>query len=460
MDQIISAGRDPVGKAQLKNNKVLRGVYKQYAQFYKSVLENSSIQSMLGKQIIETQPAIKNLAEYGLTLEHPLITPRNYAYEWPLVMLQDAAILTLDICLKLNQEGMVLKDATPWNIQFRSTQPLLVDFSSIMPLEKDLLWVAYDQFMRTFLFPLLVGYYTSGQVARALLLSNQNGIPPQLTKRFLPWYARSRFFWIVKRLGIPLFLVNLLHRTGQEKEITKLQTNVVYTKEQRESFFQSIKKDVSTIKFGGSKSMWSQYYQNMDTFFRPEKFHLKQTKVAELLAKVKPKTVVDMGCNVGGYAILAADAGAKVAAFDTDEESIAMLYMLAKEKSLDILPLVANVLYPSPACGWRAEEFPTLQERLRSELGLALALEHHLAISQNQSFEQIAQTFSDYCQKRLITEFVPIDDPRVQELLLTSRRDMSWYTLENFQTALKQQFSHIELFPSYPKGRTLIFCEK
>ena len=460
MQNILSAGRDPVGKAQIKNNIVLRGIYKEYAPFFKTVLANAAVEGMLGEKLVETQIAKQNLPGYALTIQHPLISPRSYAFEWPLVMLKDAALLTLDICLALNHENWVLKDASPWNIQFRATQPLLVDFTSISTQERDLPWVAYDQFLHTFLFPLLVGYYSSGQVARALLLSNQNGVSPQLVKRFLPLYARTRFGWLVKRLEMPLFLMNMLHHSGQQKEIARLQSRMEISPQQRTDFFQTLKKDLASIPLGGAKSMWSQYYRSMDSFFKPEKFHSKQKTVAELLAKYQPQSVVDLGCNVGGYAILAAHAGAKVVAFDTDEQSIAMLYQLAREKSLHILPLVADVLYPSPQCGWRAQEFPPLPQRLQSELGLALALEHHLAISQNHTFEQIAQTFAEYCQKWLVTEFVPIDDPRVQELLLTSRRDMSWYTLENFQKALQVEFKRIQTFPSHPKGRTLLFCEK
>ena len=101
-----------------------------------------------------------------------------------------------------------------------------------------------------------------------------------------------------------------------------------------------------------------------------------------------------------------------------------------------------------------------MPERFRSEMGMALALEHHLAISQNQTFDRIVETLDDYCQKWLITEFVPTTDPRVQELLLTNRRDMSWYTLENFLQALEKRYKKVETYPSHPDGRVLCFCEK
>ena len=176
--------------------------------------------------------------------------------------------------------------------------------------------------------------------------------------------------------------------------------------------------------------------------------------------RYKPKTVTDIGCNQGGYAILAVQAGARVVAFDTDEDSVALLYRLAQLKNLPILPLVVDLTNPTPQTGWRALEFPAAPQRFRSEMAFALALVHHLAITQMQSFNRIVYELSDYTDRWLVTEFVPIDDPRSQELLLTNRRDVSWFTLECYVEALQGKFRRIETFPSYPTGRTLILCEK
>jgi hypothetical protein len=77
-----------------------------------------------------------------------------------------------------------------------------------------------------------------------------------------------------------------------------------------------------------------------------------------------------------------------------------------------------------------------------------------------QTFDRIVQTLADYTDRWLITEFVPLEDPRSQELLLTNRRDMSWYCLDNFIGALKKEFPQVETFPSHPAGRTLCFCQR
>jgi len=49
--------------------------------------------------------------------------------------------------------------------------------------------------------------------------------------------------------------------------------------------------------------------------------------------------------------------------------------------------------------------------------GTGVGLGHHLAITQRQTFERIVPALADYAVKWLLTEFVPLDDPRSQELL-------------------------------------------
>jgi len=460
MDKLLSANRDPVGDVYIRNGRVLRGIRPEFSEYYKSTLSHNTIKAMLGAKIIETKVIEELLPGYALTLEHPFISPQSYCYEWPLVMLQDAALLTLDICIELNSAGFILKDASPWNIFYRGPHPVLVDFTSIMPQEDNLLWGAYNQFACQFLFPLLVGFYAQGKTTRALLLASQNGVAPNEAGNLLPSSAKIKYPWLFERLYVPKFMMNFLRKTGQEAEVVKLQQRTSYSMPTRQNFLEKLRRDVVSIQFSNSGSLWSKYYEDINEFFTPEHFHEKQKNVAEYLKQTKPKTVVDIGCNQGGYSILAAQSGAKVIAFDTDEDSVAMLHKLADEKRFDILPLVADVLYPSLQSGWRAIEFPSGPQRFRSEMALALALIHHLAITQNQTFDRIVTTLGDYCDKYLITEFVPLEDPRSKELLLTTRRNMGWYSLDAFLDALQKEFKTVRTLPSYPMGRTLCFCEK
>jgi len=454
----IGSDRDPTGSVYRVEDKILRGIHSEFQGYYSDLLQNPTVQNMLGKEIVATRPADQALPGYALTLEHQRITPANYCFEWPTPMLRDAALATIEICLRLNASGAILKDATPWNILYDGTRPVLVDFTSIMPQENDLLWVAYDQFCRLFLFPLLVAASNSGRVSRALLLDSANGITDSEVVKFLPAFAWLKRPWLFNRLYLPRFVISMLRKTGQDKDLSRFKQNTPLTPQARAAFFTTLQKDVASLQIATGQSKWSQYYQDINTFLHPDQFHQKQTVVTQILAQHRPKTVVDIGCNQGGYAILAAKAGAHVTAFDTDEDSVSLLYQLAQQQNLDILPLVMDVLTPSPQGGWRASEYPSAPQRFRAEMAFALALTHHLAITQVQTFDRITQTLSDYADKWLLTEFVPLSDPRSQELLVTNRRDMSWYSLDAFLASLQRVFPKVETFPSEPAGRTLCLC--
>lgn len=454
----LSAERDPVGITYVKDDRVLREINNEFKEFFLSFLKSPVHESLFKHGLIET--SIASQSGKSLTLGHPLISPVNYAYEWPLPMLKDAALLTLDLNLALLDNEIILKDATPWNIVFQHTRPVWVDFTSLMPQEKDLLWVAYDQFCRTFLFPLLIGYFFTGRMSRALLLESQNGISPNEISKALPGSARFKFGWLNSRVYLPKLAIDLARKSGSEKDLAKKVQVSSYTNAARRSFFESLRKDVNSIPIGSASSDWSKYYTDINSFFDPESFNAKQQKITELILKLHPKTVVDIGCNQGGYSVLAAQHGASVVAFDNDEDSVSLLYKLAKEKNLSILPLTGDVLYPAPQSGWRAQEFPSAPVRFRSEMAMALALVHHLAITQIQTFDRIVLTLSEYTDKWLLTEFVPLEDPRSQELLLTNRRDMAWYSLDGFLSALKKEFKKVQTFPSHPQGRVLCLCER
>ena len=99
-------------------------------------------------------------------------------------------------------------------------------------------------------------------------------------------------------------------------------------------------------------------------------------------------------------------------------------------------------------------------KRLNSDFTICLAVVHHICYFGNYSFEEFAERLNRFAKKILIVEFVPYDD-----IHLTGARykgkDRSWYTLENFITAMKKWFpGEHEIFDSTPSPRLLIkFCK-
>lgn len=451
---------DPSGTLFEASGELLRGINDDAVDYYVKVLNDPVVRDMIGKEIVETTVYSQPLAGYSLTLQHRPLSPVSFCYEWPVEMLQDAALLTLDICLRLVDQDWTLQDGSPWNVVYEATKPIFVDFTSIVVEDRNLLWVAYDQFCRHFLYPLVLYRFLPGRAVRAYLLDSLSGVSADDMAQLLPASAALRMPLLIGRLYGPRFVLAMARRLQREQQLLEMGSKMQPEREARRSFFQSLRRDVTRTQARTKSSRWANYYADIESFFEPARFDEKQATVARLLAELRPTSVVDIGCNRGGYSVLAAKEGVRTVAFDTDEASVSLLYRLARQKNLSILPLVMDVLNPSPACGWRAQQFPSAPQRFRSEMAMALALVHHLAITQRQSFERIVPALADYAEKWLLTEFVPLEDPRSQELLATNRRAMDWYTLENYLAALGEMFCRIETYPSSPQGRVLILCTR
>jgi hypothetical protein len=104
-----------------------------------------------------------------------------------------------------------------------------------------------------------------------------------------------------------------------------------------------------------------------------------------------------------------------------------------------ILPLLLDLTNPSPGIGWQNRERMSLMERGPADVVLALALVHHLAISNNVPLERVAAFFGGIC-RWLIVEFIPKEDSQVQRLLATREDIFPGYTQAGFESAFENEF--------------------
>jgi hypothetical protein len=120
--------------------------------------------------------------------------------------------------------------------------------------------------------------------------------------------------------------------------------------------------------------------------------------------------------------------------------------------------LVLDLTNPSPALGWDNSERDSFSARGPVDMALALAVIHHLAISNNVPLPQLANFFAEHC-KWLVIEFVPKSDLQVQKLL-TSREDIfPSYTREGFEAAFSARFAIRKSEAVYDSERTLYLME-
>jgi ribosomal protein L11 methylase PrmA len=197
---------------------------------------------------------------------------------------------------------------------------------------------------------------------------------------------------------------------------------------------------VARTRWHPPKTEWSDY--DAASLYGPESFRHKLQLVREFVDKVSPtpRMLWDLGANTGTFSRVASDKGIPTIAFDADAACVEHLYAECVEKNEPfLLPLVLDLTNPSPKLGWENQERKSWLERGPVDATIALALVHHLAISNNLTFSMLAEFFHKVTPALLI-EFVPKNDKQV-ELLLSRRTDtFPDYTRQNFEEAFRSHF--------------------
>ena len=154
-----------------------------------------------------------------------------------------------------------------------------------------------------------------------------------------------------------------------------------------------------------------------------------------------------------------AQAGPAVISWDIDPAAVEQNYRQIKtEKNERVLPLLLDLTNPSPAIGWANRERDSFGGRGPADLTLALAVIHHLAISNNVPLLYLADFFAG-TGKWLVIEFVPKSDSQVQKLLASREDIFPTYTREGFEAAFSQRFKVHEAVPVRESERVLYLME-
>lgn len=368
-------------------------------------------------------------------LEHEAIPFITYPYEWSFTMLRDAALLTLDVLERALAHDFVLKDATPFNVQFRDAKPVFIDILSFEPYEANAPWVGYNQFCSMFLFPLMLTAYR-GVEFHPFVRGTLGTLRAVDMSRLFGW----RDAW---RPGV-LTHVKLAARFQKGFEHTDAQltsrfAEIQFSKEMLLGNVRGLRRTLGKVRYGESDSAWNRYASD-NTYSETEEA-AKRAFVTAAVEAEQPGVVWDLGCNVGVYSEIAAQAGARVVAIDGDPASVDRLYRAqqAGDRSPRIQPMVGDLANPSPAMGWSLAERRSWAGRGQADMFLALALVHHLVITANIPVAEFVR-FLRRVAPAGVTEFVTKDDPMVQRLLANRRDVFDDYRVDQFEAALLDEF--------------------
>jgi len=449
--------RDPAGSVRITGDRVLRQVRPERAEGALRFLQSPAAREWVEQgKLIETR--FIESQDGRPTLEHPRVFFPSYPWEWTPSAWVRAADLTLDLCEGLLVHGLILKDATPLNILFRGAQPVFVDVLSIE--ERDPaspLWLAYGQFVRTFLLP-LAAYLCLGWPLGASIEKRDGYEPADLAPYLSLWQRwREPFRSLVT---LPLMLETSGGRSAQNTRVR--QSREVALAVVRRNLG-ALRRHLRRLEQGlGSKqraSRWSGYANAAD-HYSADDHKQKRQFVRDALRAAVPRHVLDLGANSGVYSRIAAECGAHVVAWDTDLQATEQNWREALRLDLNIAPLIANPARPTPAAGWRNAENLALLDRSRERFDcvMMLGLIHHLLIAEQIPLAEIAALLRELTTSWAIVEWVPATDPRFVDLV--RGRDELYGHLDEaaFTLAMETHFS-VALREALPNARVLFLLQ-
>jgi hypothetical protein len=353
----------------------------------------------------------------------------SYPYEWSFTMLKDAALLTLDLTARALERGASLKDASAYNVLFEGARPVFIDIASLASYEEGTPWLAYGQFCDQFLAPLMLEAYKRVPF-QPLLRSSLAGL--SITSQLAPLMSARD----VLRPGVltHVKLRALLDRRTRTLDTASRRTlrGLAVPKSAVLRNIRGLRRIVAGLH-SRAPSTWADYTGGAS--YGADLAERKARFVAAAGERTGRGALAwDVGANTGRHARLLAGGFDCVVAMDGDAGAVDRLYRSVKGSPEEraVLPLVIDVMNPSPAQGWRGRERQSLLGRGRPDLALYLALIHHLCIGQGLPLAAFLDMVRE-TSRRAVVEFVTLEDPMSQAVLATKVEAPDGYAIPGFR---------------------------
>lgn len=385
-------------------------------------------------------PFQEEIIEQKIYLVSERITTITYSYEWGFNQLKDAAIFHLYFLIFCLKHNCIIKDASPFNIQFVNGRPVFIDVLSLEPYVENMPWNAYKQFCESFLSPLLLSGYFSGNWNRQLIIDIE-GIPLYKTASLLPlkaYFNGAAFFHI--------FLQAKFSGTkGDKKQVTFPKKKIV-------SIANHLLISIKELAPAQSKSNWSNYSEELP--YTLEETALKKTTILKWLNRLNAPIILDVGANHQLFTKDLICASRDLVLIDNDSVVVDEVYKSSKGKNVSVLQV--DITNPTPAIGLDLKERKSFFERVKPDVTLALAVVHHLFHTRNIPLHRIAELFST-CSPCLMIELVGEEDEMY--LKIKNPNNKHPYNQTEFERAFGVYFN-IEHKAEIKPGKRVLYLMK
>ncbi len=443
--------RDPSGRVYQWGDRIIRGLDSAALEDYEKLSnEKFFIRTIEKEKIIATKPVTsEELSEcknftgndtWAGFVEHEKIPFISYPYEWSFSMLRDAALLQLDVIERAYHAGWSLKDATPYNIQWRGTKPVFIDTPSFQQRVEGEQWGGYRQFCMLILNPLMIKAHLDIS-HNDLLRASLDGLTPPEAARYFRGFSRLKK-GVLTNVFFPAMIENSISKRERDAVPAKKRTGGSHSDAMVIGLIQQMKRLVASLKHPIEHTDWSRY-ENTHSY-QDDDFKDKEEFVRRHAGTRHRSTIWDIGCNTGHFSKISSEFADHVISIDGDHDAIEQLYQREKQQeNSNILPLNLNLANLSPAQGWAHKERRAFDDRSKPESILCLALIHHIRLSANIP----CALFLDWLhslQSEVIIEFVDRTDDMVIKLLSNKKEQYEDYSLDIFESQVKERFEIID----------------
>jgi len=405
---------DPDGRVFRWQDGLYRGLRREQAELFRSLLEDGVLDSLSRQGIlVETEAAPVVLEGYDLVLRHREIPFPSYPTEWCTAMFAAAARAYLDLFDQLLENGLGLKDVHAWNLVYEATCPRFVDLTSIARAEECSPASLEEKYRRYYVFPLQLMTAGHAALARSLLLE----------------------FDGVRQADVELLTGTLARRMGRVSR--RLRRPAADLEELIRRLRREIEPVLDAVRLEPGKQAAAG--------------ELEQA-VASVLGRLRPTSALLFDAPAALPELSLGD-GRSLVVVDSDEQQSAARYARARAQGLPILPLLMDFRKPTPSIGYSGHFSIAATQRLRCTLTVAIDLVPRLAAQPFLTFDHVSEGLALFAERWALVGFgrARLADP--------ARRPPPWYREEELLRALGARFAKVERAASVD-GTVLFLCEK
>lgn len=458
-DQRLSFfGKDPRSTVFARDGRILRSGID--VALTRALLADPGVRHLMEQGDLVATRLIEDAPD-GPLLEHERIAPFTFPGEWSFTMLQDAALTTLRVQDALAARGYGLKDAHAYNVSFDGSRPVFIDFGSIDRADpRYRTWRAGEEYRDAFLRILRIWSRTHRTTALAFLnsvwarpddeaLIRRGRFGHRLGSRVRRAYGKALIATAMTPQERALALQKMAFSGAKRTLAQGLLAGLDATQSLTGHPFAParLRRATESIVPPVGATAWASYQQDLS-------LHRELTprfrRIVDLVAGLQARDAFEVAGNQGALsqALLEAGAVQHVVCSDYDEHAIDALYRrIRASRRRDLTPLVRNVMMPDPIRGESTRE-------LKADVVLALALTHHLLLTQGYMLDAVIERIAAHSRRHLLIEFMPrglwdgTSGPPVP----------SWYTARWFAEGL-QRYGRVQLQEQLEENRVLFVVE-